>query len=367
MPTYSQMYNPSQVASQLMSKPAPAPAQTKDVYWVGNDGNLWWKGSKGVVNMGQASGYQMSPTTFGATNAINASTQQTGNANLALKYATQIPNPGNPQPGDTPTDLNRTTSGGTEYQDTTASRNATLASITGVDQILGNKLAQEDTDYQKLIDQYTAEDADNLAAYNKQVEGNEQTREDNRQIALAGAAQGSRGLYATLASIGALGGTGRLLANRAVAKEANDDIGRSDKTFENNATTLFDTRSALEKQEKKRKEDAATTRDERKKGHKYDAAEKTQSLWKEMADYWRKAGNNAEADAAMGKAAGYTQQLVENTRPTMANYNRDALQYTAPKLASYLAGANDMTVNVAGGGQPINGAIYTSTKKREEL
>lgn len=295
-----------------------------------------------------------------------------------------IPNPYGPSnPAPSPVDttkdtlLNQTppqqlpnlpdSTGGQQFTDTSAARDQTLGSINGLDQILANKLAEAEAEYQKVMQGYNEQDANNQQEYDQNVSTNEGNREAQHQAALLAAAQGGRGLYATLASIGALGGTGKLLANRAVAGEANADLGAADKTFTDNATNLESTFKKLKQQEDQRKLDANSNLEANKQADQYDIADQRQSLWKDMADLWTKAGNNTESANALAKAGSYTNDKVANTRPVVAKYAPADLQFSAPQLKSYLAGANDMTVHAAdnAGGAPINGAIFTSTKKRD--
>lgn len=328
-------------------------ADISGAYWKGADGNYYLRASNvnGVVNLGVDP--SQNPN---FVNYVNSGQYSQIEDPVAPAAPTNLVPSGGGGGG-----------GGTSYTDTTAARNATQTSIDSLGQILANRLAGANGEYDSIIKAYTQEEALNQAAYDKQVTGNEQTREAARQAALAAAAQGSRGLFATLSSIGALGGTGKVLAGRAVSREANSDIGSADKVFDTNATVLFDTRSKLKQQEEQRRKDAEKIKEDTIKQSKYDAAEQQQKLWKDMADLWTKAGNNTEAANAMAKASAMTPELVANTRPTVTQYATAPLQYSAPALEGYLAGANDMTVKTSSGGTPINGAIYTSTKKREEL
>jgi hypothetical protein len=252
------------------------------------------------------------------------------------------------------------------YKDTTASRNATQNSINSLDTILNNALTGAEAEYGSVIGAYDLEDAANLNKYKGDVETNEITRDENTQASLLGAARGSRGLYATLASIGALGGTGRTLANRAIATEANADLGAGEKSFETNASNLFDARSAVEKQEKQRRLDAEKIKTDARQSAEYDYYKGNQDLAKEMAGYWSDAGNMGEAASWIDRSSGYTPELAKRTKVNPGKYATTPLQYSKPELSKYVGGMNSTAVNVAGG-NPINGAVYTSTKKREEL
>lgn len=316
-------------------------------YWIGQDGNVWFASSTGTRNMG-------TPINLyeGGFDATGGSAQ-----------GGQINDP-NPQSGTT--NLSGGGGGGRTaptYKDTTAERNATNVSIGSLDTVLNNSLTGADSDYQGVKDAYDLEDAENLTNYKGDVEKNEITRDENTQASLLGAARGSRGLNATLASLGALGGTGRTLANRAISTEANADLGAGEKSFETNTASLFDARSAVEKQEKQRRLDANKTWKDTRQTAEYDYYKGKQDLSKEMAGHWQDAGNFGEANNWTNTASTYTPELASRTRINPAQYARTPLAYKAPELNKYLGGMNSTAVNVAGG-NPVNGAIYTSTSPR---
>jgi hypothetical protein len=320
------------------------------VYWVGQDGNVWFKDNTGkVTNQGKA---------------INL--QDNGfDSQMLSAEATRIndPNPiANPDPTLRATD----NGGGNTYKDTGAARNATQVSIDSLGTILNNALAGADGEYSSVIDAYNTEDAANKAKYEGDVQKNEINRDESTQASLLGAARGSRGLYATLASLGALNGTGRTLANRAVATEANADLGAGQKSFETNVSNLFDARSILSKQEEQRRKDAEKIRADAKQNAEYDYYKGNQDLSKEMAGLWTDAGNTGEAGNWLNRSSTYTPEMAKRTKVNVGQYAKTPLAYSAPELNKYLGGMSNMAVNVAGG-NPINGAIYTSTKKRDEL
>jgi hypothetical protein len=320
------------------------------VYWVGQDGNVYLKGADGTVkNVG-------SP--------INLQDNGADTSGLSFE-ATRINDP-NPINNPDPTLRATSDSSGTTYKDTTAARNATQVSIDSLGTIMNNALTGADGEYNSVMDAYNTEDAANKARYEGDVQKNEINRDESTQASLLGAARGSRGLYATLASLGALNGTGRTLANRAVATEANADLGAGQKSFETNVSNLFDARSILSKQEEQRRKDAEKIRADAKQNAEYDYYKGNQDLSKEMAGLWTDAGNTGEAGNWLNRSSTYTPEMAKRTKVNVGQYAKTPLEYGAPALDKYLGGMNNMAVNVAGG-NPINGAIYTSTKKRDEL
>lgn len=321
------------------------PMQTQGSYWIGQDGNVWVAGSGGVNSAGPADANTSAYWNSRGFSPINdpVSSQQTTNLT----------------PGG---------SGGSgqTYQDTTAARAANQVSIDSLGTVLNNSLTGADAEYNEVTKAYDTEDAANLQKYQGDVEKNEITRDGNTQASLLGAARGSRGLYATLASLGALGGTGRTLANRAISTEANADLGAGEKSFETNVDTLFDARSEVEKKEKQRRLDADKIKADTKQSAEYDYFKGNQDLAKEMAGLWSSAGNTGEAANWLGKSSSYTPQMASKTKVNPAKYAKDALAYSPGAMNEYLGGLNSTAVNVAGG-SPVNGAVYTSTKKRDEL
>ena len=329
---------------------APA-SENKGVYWVGTDGNVWFKSANGVKNVG-------APTNL-YDNGFDAAT--------ASAVATRIADP-NKQ-------VSNIGSGGSgsNYTDTSAARAGTQATIDSLGGIEADKIANINDRFNTILNQYNDENSQAKTAHGTQVTQNEQSREDGRQAALLAAAQGSRGLYATLAAMGALGsgGTGQLLANRAVSASANADIGGVDKNFTTNAENLINAWSATEAAQRRRETNALTARDNEIADAKQSVAEQRQSLLKDMASLWTQAGDNTQAANMLGQASSLTPQ-VANARRASAQYVPEDAAYTQQTLGNYLAGANDMTVSAAGGNNlgvanGVNNGIYAATRKRDEL
>jgi hypothetical protein len=118
---------------------------------------------------------------------------------------------------------------------------------------IANAVAKDQNDYNSAASYNSHQDQQDQLDYNHQVQQNHENRATAVQDAEQSAASGSQGLRAILASLGALDGTGRELAGRAVADSANNDIGTTDKTFQNNATAIQNAQTTYQ--------NAATKRD----------------------------------------------------------------------------------------------------------
>ena len=261
-------------------------------------------------------------------------------------------------------------SGGSMYQDTTAARNATQQGIDALDITSANSLRTITDNYNRIVQQYADEAATNKANYNREVGSNEQTREDTIQGALLAAAQGGRGLRATLGAMGAMNGTGALLASRAIANGANTDIGEGNKVFDKNATQLYNAYATTQQEEKNRLAEAEAAKANEEKATKAAIAKEKQSLYEKMAGLHADSGNTAEAARYLGLVGGLSSERAGYSGAAVAPYTPRSVIYNAGELGSYLAGANDMTVKTSGGNSSkpsINSPLYTTTRKREEL
>lgn len=257
---------------------------------------------------------------------------------------------------------------GSSFVDTSAARNATLSQIDSLARQLENMNASSQGEYDQLIRQYLEENSQNRANYEKQVASNENTRSGGISQSLAAAAQGGRGLRSTLAAMGALGGTGELLANRAVAKVANNDIGGVNETFETNAGNLNSAWEKTEREQRQRDEDARTALNNAKVKNAGSIASQRQGLFKDMAGFWEQAGNKSEAANWMSKISGQNPTIEAASRTSTPTFQRSSAAFSPAALKNYLAGNQDMAVQTSAGnnGLTMNSPIYAAQSRREE-
>lgn len=334
------------------------------VYWVGSNGNTYVKadGMNGVQDWGSGGiaraktmGYSViaDPATGRLAPEVNAGGLATGWVDPSGGYV----------------DGGVAGSAAPQFKDTTAARNATQANIDAVDVGLNNSLAGINSEFERIMRQYAEEKELNTKAYDEQTQQNEQRRSAGTQAGLLAAAQGARGLRGVLASLKALGGTGELLANRAVAQTANADLGENDRTFDANATQLTNAYARTRQDEENRDNEARSARANQEKAARREAAQQRQSLYEKMAGLWTDAGNNAEAANFLGRSGSQARVMADNIPTQAGAYTTRASVFDPGKLASYLAGNNDMTVKAgdAGTGSPINSPLYALARKREEV
>lgn len=334
-----QMTTPQATAAPAPAKqPTAAPtnggASPTGVYWVGTDGNAWVKDANGVRNAGKV---------------INARPNGFDSSLMSLLGYKQIDDP-NPQYPTTTAPAN--SNGGTRYQDKSndlAIQNAGLnavgatrdAGINNVEKSLATIMGEYDTDAANANKSYTDES-----------NANQQDLQTNKQTALETAMRGRQGLFGTLASLGALSGTGIDLANDAVRKGANEDLTNAGDTFATNQNALDSGYNAFKRQDEQRRTQAKTNAANDEEQVRNDAYKQEQSYLTNIANDYAAEGNTGQAKAFTDRAASLFPNIASSNVPTIdLGYSGSA--YTAPTLQSYLGRANNTTVTTApGNGKP---------------
>lgn len=215
-----------------------------------------------------------------------------------------------------------------------------------------------DDSFNSVIGGYDREAQKNQGDYDESSVTNNTNLQKNKQNALVAAAQGRRGLRSTLAAMGALGGDGTVLADRAVTEGANDDIGEAADTFSTNQVGLDKAIRNFEDEDKQRRLEAETTRTNQRTATEGSIASKRQGYLQKMAELYSGGGQTAKASQLLGEAGGLNNEIASKSAVAATPIAAKGAAYTPGDLDTYLAGAGDMTVDVAAGG---NGAAGTDT------
>lgn len=206
---------------------AVTPTSLQGDYWVGQDGNLYVKaagvqGANGapVDNLGK-----------------NSASLDTSLAGLGAKQISDPAVPPAPTGGG---------GGGGGGATSSAGGHLSQAVIDAVMQSIANNIAQAQNDYDAALKTNKANQANGDAQYDTATTNNSEGRAQSVQQAEQAGAQGLQGLDAVLASLGALNGTGSILAGRAVANTTNNDIGSANQTFQTNKQAIDQERGAYD-------------------------------------------------------------------------------------------------------------------------
>lgn len=323
------------------------------VYWVGQDGNVWVRSGDSTTNMGK----YLSGNEFGYDSA-----QQSGIASRI-----DDPNPGGQVTGATTTAPSGETAPEPKVLNQ-AAVDATQSAINslGTEQDVGARNIDES--FGSLMGRYDREVQQNEGDYGEQTTTNTQNLQKNKQNALVAAAQGRRGLRGTLASIGALTGSGIDLSNRAVTRAANEDIGGAGESFATNAQTLDKAIGRFREEDKDRRAEGETTRTNQRTALEGSIASKRQQFYQKMAEIFAGADRTAEADTWLRQAGDLNPEIAAKTRVASTPFAARAAAFTPGTLESYLAGAGDMTVDITGGapGGKMSTILAGRRRRREE-
>lgn len=223
------------------------------------------------------------------------------------------------------------------------------------------------SDYNKYIKQYDDQFAIDQGRYGQQTTQNEQNLTGNRQAALLQASQGGMGLRAVLAAMGALNGTGSILADRAISQAANKDIGEAQNNFETNASTLSNAWADTEAKDKQRRAQAEAAREAALAGNETNFLNNRIDILGKLANLYG-AGSSEGANYA-SQAAKLYGDVAKIPQGQAAAYTPVSDLYSPQVLSNYLAGTNNLQVQAqSGNSQPsVPGVVATVSKRKDEL
>jgi hypothetical protein len=329
--------------------PAAAPSGGNGVYWVGADGNVYLKGPGGngasVSNLGLSG---------------NVKQSQLGNA-------WQIGDPNAPKTP-APAQTGSTTGGstGTQYADKSGDIGVQQAGLGSVDATSNAGIDAVNKALGTIVGQYEGDLGTAKTEYGSNSNSNESDLQANKQRSLESAVQGRQGLYGTLASLGALNGTGLTLANNAVQKGANEDLTTAADTYATNQRgldTSYNTYTTNEQRAEQKAKDAGANDVEQVQN---DAAKSRQAYLTNLANDYTAEGNTEQAKTYAAQAAALFPQIAATNVPTIdLGYTGSA--YTAPTLSQYVGQANNTTVKTTpptGGGVLNIPGLFALNKKQ---
>lgn len=344
-----------------MALPTTAAPGSSAVYWVGQNGDVYLNAA-GVSGGVQDEGKALDPAILPGSFASTAGGKQYGGK------ATEI---ADPDPGGKSAATNNTapansngTSTASTYQDKSgdiAEQNSGLSALSaqpGIDKI--------NSALSGIVGQYEGDLTDANTNYTTSSNDNQNDLQSNKETALQDAVQGRQGLYGTLASLGALNGSGLTLANNAVAKGANEDLNTASDNYATN-------QSGLDTTYKKYKTDTTNAENTAKSAAandieqvQNDTDKAQQTYLNNIANDYADEGNTAQSKAYMDRASALFPEINNTNVPTIdLGYSGSA--YTAPSLSQYVGQANNTTVqpttNQGGGGLVVPGLVATNKKQ----
>lgn len=324
------------------------------VYWVGQDGNVYFKNGTTVKNVGKP---------------INL--YQNGFDSNGLSAEASLiadPNPGNGAPA-APANPNGSSGGGSSaptYADKSADIALQNAALGSADAETQSGLSAVDKALGGLTGQYDADKTANEGDYTGKSQQNQGALQKNKQVSLVNAAQGRRGLFGTLASLGALGGTGIELANRAVQEGANKDLGDAADTYSQNQSVLDDSITKFRREDEARRQQAAQAAEDAKTNVKNTGARNKLAALSALSNDYTAQGDTANAKKYADMAGALFPEIAQTNVPS-GNLGYVSAAYTPTSLANYLAGANSTQVSVDPNAPTTNGIPTLVANNRKKV
>lgn len=310
----------------------PRGSRSGQIYWKGADGNYYLKEAGGngarVTNLG--SSQQAQPWNLGLNGAVeiadpNAPQQGGGEQRAGSGVAA----PSNPNGG----------SGAAPVKKVDKSNSIALnqAGLSAVDSQTNAGLSSIDKALGTLRGQYAEEAAGNEKSYTDNSNTNMGNLQKNKQSAMVNGAQGRRGLFSTLSSLGALNGSGIDLANNAVKRGVEVDLSGANDSFATNQGGLDLSIGTFRREDKNRNENANINAENARTNVRNDAARSKQNFYKNIANDYDEMGDAGNSARYSGMAASLYPSVAATNVPN-ANLGYSAAAFTAPTLENYLAG-----------------------------
>lgn len=312
-------------------------------YWIGQDGNVWFKSADGTRNAGKLI------KDYG--NGFDAELLSAESQRIDDPVAQQAP----------------VGSGGSTTKKVLngAAVGATQQAIDSLGTELDTGYKNIDDSYNSLTGKYDKERSNTKEDFDESTVTNTQNLQRNKQNSLVSAAQGLRGLRGVLSSIGALGGDGAKLANQAVTTGANQDIGGAVETAATNSRSLDKAWDRFDEEDQDRRREAETAKINQRTALEGSIAGKRQNFYQKMAELYGDVEDTGNATRFLDMAGGLNNEIASKTRVASTPFTAKAAAYTPGDLDSYLAGAGDMTVEVRDGGVTAGPSTLNANNAKE--
>lgn len=339
------------------------------VFWVGQDGNVYAKGypgQSGVVNAGKL------------VNSSGNSFSTIGGDGLTAytTYGTQIADPdpgGKPPPGPAaPSNPNGGSGGGSAstYVDKSNDISLNQGTADTADQVASSGIAKINAALDAINGQYATEDTNESGSVGQAKDTNTNNLESGKESALVNAARGRRGLFGTLAGLGALNGSGIDLANRAVQTGANADLAGAQNTYAGNDTNIASADKLYQTEDQERKLAASQAADAARTQAQNDAAKTKQAAYVNIANDYQQEGDTGNASKYTSLAKGLLGDIANSSQPTLTSLTPQSIAFTAPTLSNYLVNGNtavNTTAPSGANGVPGLFAGLTPNQKKQPV
>ena len=318
------------------------------VYWIGQDGNVWFKSSSGVKNMGRAS--------IAQNDGFDA---QGGSA-----VASRIADPNVPdRQTSAPTGGD---GGGPAKVLNRAGIENTQRTIDEIPGLLEAALRAERQRYRNIMGEFDEQEQGQRKTYDGSTVTNQQNYDGNYMDSIRAGIKGLGGLMSILRGTGAGGGTAEDLARDTVGEVTSKDIRVGADTRDENQTALDSSWSNFQTEINRKRAMNEDLLENNERAVRRDTDTQLQDLFGKMAGYYGDVGDEANANSWMNRAGELTPRIARNSRTQVSPYDRTPVVVKAPELSAFAAPSQPSVVTAPGG--EVGSGIFTmsDTRRRRE-
>lgn len=338
------------------------------VYWVGQDGNVWYKSGGSTQNMGAANTYELQNDGIRAYLGSGNPTAQQLAEGVGWSAADRISDPLAPTGSPTTTTA---PSGSTAPARVApvlnqAAVNNTQLTIDQLPGILQAALTAEGTRYDNTVRDFQAQETGQRGTYDKSTTTNQLNYDSNFMDSIRAGIKGLGGLMALLRGTGASGGTvddtvrdtvGGVTSNdiRAGADTRNENQGALDSSLSEFLTSLGVKRKTNE-----------DTRVNNERSLRRDTDTQLQDLYGKMAGFYGDAEMTGQRDNWMNRAGSLTPAIAANSSARVSPYDTTPVPVQAPQLTAFAAPTQPNVLAAPSDGQVGSGIFTMSDRRRRE-
>lgn len=320
------------------------------VFWVGQNGNTYYKDSSGVKD-------------YGKTQVVGDSFRVPApNANAGIIQAQRIADPNVPQSPTVPTPP--PTGGAAAPTLNTGAINNTQLAIDQIPGLLAAALEAEGRNYANTTSGFDEQQRQQQETYDKSTVTNQQNYDANFMDSIRAGIKGFGSLLNILRGSGAAGGTAEDNARGVVGSVTANDIRTGADTQQANQGQLDTALGAFMTDLRGKRQAAEDTFENNKRAITRDSNTQLQDLYSKMAGFYGEGGRTAEANDFMARAGALTPSIAENSKSAVSAYDRTPIAVQAPQLTAFSAPTQPDVAGIPQDGQ-VGSGIFTMKKKEQ--
>lgn len=330
------------------------------VYWIGQDGNIWYKDSGGTRNMGPAGAKVTAPDATGfydpwadvSETPIRFNAQQISDPMVAAQTSSSPAPTGGTAPAPAKV-VNQ------------AAIDNTQRTINELPGLLTAALNSEGVRYGNVAKEFDTQESGQRKTYDTSTTTNQQNYDATFMDSIRAGIKGLGGLMALLRGTGAAGGTVDDQVRDTVGGVTSNDIREGADTRKENQGALDSSLSGFLTELGSKRRVNEDTRVNNERAIRRDNTTQLQDLYGKMAGYFGEADQTANANWWMTRAGELTPEIARNSMSQVSAYDTTPVTVQAPQLSAF-AGPTQPSVLAAPASGQVGSGIFTMSDRRRK-